>query len=172
VHQQNGLFPWLTARENIALGLRKEKNEENKKRELDDLLALIHLNSFADSYPHQLSGGMKQRVELARALAGHSDILLLDEPFSALDYLTRLRLRRELQSMLEGHPRTVVFVTHDVEEAAQLADRIVVLSPRPARVTCELSLDLPRPRDPMSPEVIDATRSILRAMGIEEESSV
>ena len=130
---------------------------------------MIHLDGFADSYPHQLSGGMKQRVELARALAGQSDVLLLDEPFSALDYLTRLRLRRELERMLQSHPRTVVFVTHDVEEAAQLADRVVVLTERPARIFCELRLESPRPRDPMAPEVVNAVRQILDALGMRQQ---
>ena len=168
VHQQDGLFPWLTARENIALGLRGVPGEAARQTQLTELLAMIHLDGFADAYPHQLSGGMKQRVELARALAGHSDILLLDEPFSALDYLTRLRLRRELEKMLETHPRTVVFVTHDVEEAAQLADRVVVLSARPARISCELRLEVPRPRDPTAPEVVNAMRRILDALGMRE----
>ena len=169
VHQQDGLFPWLTARENIALGLRGERNEKTREGQLNELLAMIHLDGFADSYPHQLSGGMKQRVELARALAGQSDVLLLDEPFSALDYLTRLRLRRELERMLQSHPRTVVFVTHDVEEAAQLADRVVVLTERPARIFCELRLESPRPRDPMAPEVVNAVRQILDALGMRQQ---
>ena len=95
------------------------------------MLTLIGLDGFADHYPHQLSGGMRQRVELARALAGKSDVLLMDEPFSALDYITRLRMRRELARLLHERPRTVVLVTHDIEEAAQLADRVIVLSGRP-----------------------------------------
>ena len=168
VHQQDGLFPWLTARENIALGLRDERDSAAREAQLGELLSMIHLDGFADSYPHQLSGGMKQRVELARALAGRSDVLLLDEPFSALDYLTRLRLRRELERMLQAHPRTVVFVTHDVEEAAQLADRVVVLTERPARIFTELRLESPHPRDPMAPEVVGAVRNILDALGMRE----
>ncbi len=168
VHQQDGLLPWLTARENIALGLRGEREDAVRDGQLRELLSMIHLDGFADSYPHQLSGGMKQRVELARALAGQSDVLLLDEPFSALDYLTRLRLRRELEKMLQAHPRTVVFVTHDVEEAAQLADRVVVLTERPARIFKELRLASPHPRDPMAPEVVNAVRDILNALGMRE----
>jgi NitT/TauT family transport system ATP-binding protein len=111
---------------------------------------------------------MRQRVELARALAGDSDTLLLDEPFSALDYLTRLRLRRELARMLQERPRTVVLVTHDIEEAAQLADRVIVLSDRPARIRCELSLDLERPRDPTNARVVDAVHRILTVLGLEQ----
>lgn len=168
VYQQDGLFPWLTASENVLLGLRHLAGEEEKQAKLRELLDLIHLGDFAHHYPHQLSGGMKQRVEIARALAGDADILLLDEPFSALDYLTRLRMRRELERLLKERPRTVVFVTHDVEEAAHLADRIVVLSERPAKIQCELTIHEARPRDIGAPEVMHAVKQILQAMGLEK----
>ena len=168
VYQHDGLFPWLTVRDNIGLGLRGMTDKEAKAAELADLLALIRLEEFADHYPHQLSGGMRQRVELARALAGRSDILLLDEPFSALDYQTRLRLRRELVRLLALRPRTVVFVTHDIEEAAQLADRVLVLSERPAQVKTELFLTTPRPRELTDPSVIEAMARIIRDLGLAE----
>ena len=171
VYQQDGLFPWKTAAQNIEIGLRHIRDPHERRRQLDDLLDLIGLQGFADHYPHQLSGGMKQRVELARALAGESDTLLLDEPFSALDYITRLRMRQELARMLHERPRTVVLVTHDIEEAAQLADRVVVLSGRPGRVQCELSLDIPRPRDVTHPEVVRATHQILAELGLERNGS-
>src|SRR5215468_7169909 len=138
IYQEDGLFPWRTASENIALALRYIKDPAEVRRQLDEMLELIELNSFGDHYPHQLSGGMRQRVELARALAGETDTLLMDEPFSSLDYLTRLRLRQELARMLHERPRTVVLVTHDIEEAAHLADRVIVLSERPATIRCEL----------------------------------
>jgi NitT/TauT family transport system ATP-binding protein len=176
VYQQGGLFPWLTAAQNIALGLRHLPGEADRRRQLDELLRLIRLEGFADHYPHQLSGGMRQRVELARALAGpdtreaSSDVLLMDEPFSALDYQTRLRMRRELVRMLEQRPRTVLFVTHDIEEAAQLADRIVVLSDRPARVQRELRLELPQPRALTHPAVVHAVEQILMELGLEAET--
>jgi len=168
VYQHDGLFPWLTVRDNIGLGLRGLADKVAKARELAELLALIRLEEFAGHYPHQLSGGMRQRVELARALAGRSDILLLDEPFSALDYQTRLRLRRELARLLALRPRTVVFVTHDIEEAAQLADRVLVLSERPAQVKTELFLTTPRPRDLTDPSVVEAMGRIIHDLGLAE----
>jgi NitT/TauT family transport system ATP-binding protein len=172
VYQQDGLFPWRTLAQNISLGLRHVRDEAERARQLGEMLSLINLEKFADHYPHQLSGGMRQRAELARALAGDTDILLLDEPFSALDYLTRLRLRREFARMLYELPRTVVLVTHDIEEAAQLADRVVVLSDRPATIRRQLKLDLPRPRDPTHTVVVDAVHRILTELGLEQDNKV
>jgi len=166
VYQQDGLYPWLTVSENILLGLRFIKDTVLIKKEMAELIGLIHLEGFEQHYPHQLSGGMRQRVELARVLAGESDILLMDEPFSALDYQTRLRMRRELVRLLEIRPRTVVFVTHDIEEAAQLADRILVLSNRPATVQKELRVHAPRPRNLTDHAVIEAMKEILTELGL------
>jgi NitT/TauT family transport system ATP-binding protein len=167
VYQHDGLFPWLTVSENIAIGLRSIEDAAVREKELSELLQLIHLEDFEHHYPHQLSGGMRQRVELARVLAGDSDILLLDEPFSALDYQARLRMRRELVRLLEKRPRTVVFVTHDIEEAAQLADRVLVLSNRPATICRELSISAKRPRDLTDHAVIEAMREILKELGLQ-----
>ncbi|MBO0723933.1 MAG: ABC transporter ATP-binding protein [Blastocatellia bacterium] len=168
VYQNDGLFPWLTVRENIELGLRHLQDEREIELQMQELVALIRLSGFENHYPHKLSGGMRQRVEIARALAGDTDVLLLDEPFSSLDYLTRLRMRQELARLLNERPRTVVLVTHDIEEAAQLADRVIVLSDRPAKVRSEVRLYEPRPRDLTSPEVVKAVHGILSDMGLEK----
>ena len=170
IYQQGGLFPWMTVTENISLGLRRLKNKIERLHKLQELITLIGMNGFEQSYPHQLSGGMQQRVELARALADETDILLMDEPFSSLDYLTRLKMRWELMRMLNEKPRTVVFVTHDVEEAVHLADRVAVLTPRPSTIQCEISLlSLPHPRRLSQTGVVEAARTILKEMGLEEE---
>lgn len=166
VYQSDGLFPWLTVGGNIELGLRDLPLGE-RPQVLRELLGWIGLAEFVDHYPHQLSGGMRQRVEIARALSGDAEVLLLDEPFSALDYLTRLRMRAELSRMLAERPRTVVLVTHDIEEAAQLADRVVLLAGQPARVQDEIRPDAPRPRRATDAAVVAATRRILIELGVE-----
>ena len=169
IYQDGGLFPWRTVLENVRLGLRHVTDAGLLATRADELLDLVGMASFAGHYPHQLSGGMRQRVELARALAGDTDLLLMDEPFSALDYLTRLRMRAELARLLREQPRTVVLVTHDIEEAAQLADRVLVLSGRPSRVRDEVRLDAPRPRAATDPAVVAAVHRVLTEMGLEHE---
>lgn len=157
IYQQGALLPWLTVTENIQLGMR---NLPEKEKETRSLIQLIQMEGFENHYPHQLSGGMKQRVELARALCGHSDMLLMDEPFSAVDYLTRVQLRQQLVRILAERPRTVLFVTHDIEEAAQIADRVLVLTARPLQVHSEIAIHAPKPRDTTSWAVIDASRRL------------
>lgn len=166
VYQHDGLFPWLTVSENISMGLRSTNGVAPNVNELADLIGLIRLEGFENHYPHQLSGGMRQRVELARVVAGDSDILLMDEPFSSLDYQTRLRMRLELIRLLEKRHRTVVFVTHDIEEAAQLADRVLVLSSRPATVCREIQIKSKKPRGITDPAVITAMEDILTELGL------
>ncbi len=164
IYQDGGLYPWLTVRENIGLGLAKSVTDRAAK--IAEWLEITRLGEFAVSYPHQLSGGMRQRVELARALAAETDILLMDEPFSALDYQTRNRMRRELCSTLATRPRTVVFVTHDIEEAVQIADRVVILDVRPTRVKKLLALPAGRSRMPATPGVAEAEQTIMDELGL------
>ena len=172
VYQHDSLFPWLTVSENISIGLRLIEDAARRRKELNELVALVHLGDFRNHYPHQLSGGMRQRVELARVLAGDSDILLMDEPFSSLDYQARLRMRRELIRLLEKRPRTVVFVTHDIEEAAQLADRVLVLSNRPATICRELPIGALQPRDLTNSEVIEAMKEIFKELGLQAHDNI
>ena len=153
VFQDYGLFPWLSVRRNIAFGPEsrgKGKTEvaETTRRFLD----MIGLAAFADAYPHQLSGGMKQRVAIARVLANDARVVLMDEPFGALDAMTRERLQDELLALWASTGLTVVFVTHAIEEAIFLADRVVVMSPGPGRIVRDVRIGLPRPRDVSSPE--------------------
>src|SRR5699024_7948552 len=129
-------------------------------------IRLIGLEGFENHYPHQLSGGMKQRVELARALSGDSDILLMDEPFSALDYITRLKMRGELVTYLRERPRTVVLVTHDIEEAAQLADRVIPLTSRPATIMEIKEVVLRRPRALTDPAVTGTVEDLLKLLNL------
>jgi NitT/TauT family transport system ATP-binding protein len=166
IYQDGGLFPWLTVQDNIARGLPRGLDNAGADRKVADWLAVTRLGDVARLYPHQLSGGMRQRVELARALAAETDILLLDEPFGALDYQTRARMRRELAAALAGRPCSTVFVTHDIEEAVQLGDRVVVLGPRPTRVRRVIALPPGRPRLPAAPGVPEAEQAIMEELGL------
>jgi sulfonate transport system ATP-binding protein len=152
--QEAALFPWLTVAANVELPMRLDGVPKAERRaRAAQLLDAVHLDGFAKKRPHQLSGGMRQRGALARAFAQDAEILLMDEPFGALDAMTRDALHTELEDLIHQRGLTVVFVTHNVREAARLADRIVVLSPRPGRVTATFDVDIPRPRRIDSPEV-------------------
>lgn len=147
VFQSPVLYEWRTIRKNIELPLEimKVKKEERKERS-DKMLELVGLTEFADSYPHQLSGGMQQRVGIARALAIKPEILLMDEPFSALDEFTREKLHEDLLRIWRKTNKTIVFVTHNISESVYLSDRVCVLSPHPGRLSAVIDIDLPRPR--------------------------
>jgi NitT/TauT family transport system ATP-binding protein len=147
VFQTYTLFPWLTARENVEFALREERMPRAQRRRLAlEHLRLVGLEGFADAHPGQLSGGMKQRVAIARALSYRPEILLMDEPFGALDALTRQLMQELLTRVWEQHRLTVLFVTHDVEEAVYVSDRVAVMTNRPGRIKTEIGVDLPRPR--------------------------
>jgi len=147
VLQEEAIFPWMTVRDNVEFGLLAKGMDPSARRAVStDLIASIGLTAFEPAYPRELSAGMSKMVEVARVLATDPSILLLDEPFAALDAQTRARMQDALARLWEERRKTVLFVTHDAEEALYLADRIVVLSPRPGRVATELAVDLPRPR--------------------------
>ena len=153
VFQDYGLFPWLDVRANIGFGPKSRGRSKSEIRDLvDRFIGLVGLQEFADVYPHQLSGGMKQRVAIARVLANDAEMLLMDEPFGALDAMTRERLQDELVEIWSRTGLTVLFVTHAIEEAIFLADRVVIMSPGPGRIEREYQIDLPRPRDIASRE--------------------
>src|SRR5947207_3653211 len=160
------LFPWRTALGNVAFGL-EMKGMGKAEREAVALqqLRLVKLEKFAKSYPHHLSGGMQQRVAIARALAYNPSVLLMDEPFAALDALTRDDMQRLLAEVWRETRKTVVYVTHNVAEAVYLADRVVVMTPHPGMVKTELRVRLPRPRDPLSVEFLDYQKSLLHHLG-------
>ncbi|HEY0183548.1 MAG TPA: ABC transporter ATP-binding protein [Rhodopila sp.] len=161
VFQDYGLFPWLTIRRNIAFGpIARGKPKAEAMATADRFVAMMGLDRFADSYPHQLSGGMKQRVAIGRVLANEARLALMDEPFGALDAMTRERLQDELLSIWRSTGLSVVFVTHSLEEAIFLADRIVVMSPGPGRIVAEERITLERPRDVSSPQFNEIRRHL------------
>jgi NitT/TauT family transport system ATP-binding protein len=152
--QEGALFPWLTVAQNVDLPLRLRGLSRGSRREIiEALLGLVHLTGFERRRPHELSGGMRQRVALARALAQQAEILLMDEPFGALDSMTRDVLHDELERLWRDTGLTIVFVTHNVREAVRLSDRVVLLTSRPGRIAAQFPIDLPRPRRIESPEV-------------------
>jgi len=163
VFQDYALFPWLSVRDNIAFGpAARGLSGGEVKDTVDKFIELVGLGKFANAYPHQLSGGMKQRVAIARVLANDAEVVLMDEPFGALDAMTRERLQDELLEIWQRTKLTVVFVTHSVEEAIFLANRVVVMTPGPGRIESDNALDLERPRDVASPE-FNAIRRVLAA---------
>jgi NitT/TauT family transport system ATP-binding protein len=165
VFQERGVFPWLTVEGNIGFGISGLPPKEKASR-IAHYVCLVGLEGFETAYPQELSGGMKQRVEVARALAVNPDVLYLDEPFGALDSITRLVMRSELLRIWEAERKTILFVTHDIEESCQLADRVVVLSARPGSIRRVVDVDMPHPRDLSSPRYLALRDSILEEIGL------
>ncbi len=165
VFQERGVFPWLTVEQNVGFGLFR-MNEREKRERIAYYVQMVGLAGFEKAYPRELSGGMKQRLEVARALAVDPDVLYLDEPFGALDSITRLQMRRELLRIWQAEKKTILFVTHDIEESVQLADRVVVMSTRPGRVRRIVDIDIPHPRDLSDPRYIALRDEIFGEIGL------
>lgn len=167
VFQDPTLFPWRTVWKNVALGLEAQGILKSERHRVDAALALVGLSGFANAYPHQLSGGMAQRVSLARALVNDPDILVLDEPLGKLDSLTRLSMQTEIVSLWQRQGFTTLLVTHDVEEALFLAQRVVVFSERPAKLKADIAVEAPYPRHRGDPYLADLRRQILGLLGLD-----
>lgn len=165
VFQDPTLFPWRTVRDNVAIGPEARGVLAGSQKRIDDALRLVKLEAFASAFPHQLSGGMAQRAALARALVNDPHLLLLDEPLGRLDSLTRLTMQEEILSLWRQAGYTVILVTHDVEEALLLSQRVIVLSERPARIKSEVVVDLPYPRRRDDPRIVAQRQTILEILG-------
>jgi sulfonate transport system ATP-binding protein len=164
VFQEPRLLPWRSVEANVSLGARRQSGQHRER--VNQLLGEVGLQHVAGAWPHQLSGGMAQRVGLARGLAADPDVLLLDEPFAALDALTRLKMQDLLLHIRERHDQTVVLVTHDIDEAIYLADRILILGDSPAHLVASHLIDLPRPRDRSHPQLVALRDQILHHFGV------
>ena len=161
VFQDPNLFPWLPVRRNIEAGLVARRVLREKRNEVDEFMRLVGLETFADAYPHHLSGGMAQRVALARALINHPKVLLLDEPLGALDAFTRMRLQDEVLRLWENRRTTMLLVTHDIDEAIYMSDCILVMTPAPGRIDRKIEINLQRPRDRTSEPFVRLRSEIL-----------
>lgn len=169
VFQEATLFPWISVRKNIGSGLDARGLLKSHGHRVDEVLRLVKLEAFADAYPHQLSGGMAQRVALGRALVNDPKLLLLDEPFGKLDSLTRLNLQHELIQLWQSSGFTALLVTHDVEEALLLADRVIVFSDRPAKIVAEVSVDKARPRRRDDADLVHLRQTLLHRLGVVDD---
>ena len=164
VFQDPNLFPWLTVRRNIQAGLVARGVQHGKRQEVDDFMRLVGLEAFADTFPHHLSGGMAQRVGLARALINSPKVLLLDEPLGALDAFTRMRMQDEVLRLWQARGTTMVLVTHDIDEAIYMSERIVIMTPQPGRIERTIDVDLERPRQRNSEEFLHLRGRILELL--------
>jgi len=168
VFQDPTLFPWRKVWDNVALGLQARGILKAQRQRVDDALALVGLEEFADAFPHQLSGGMAQRVALARALVNDPQLLILDEPLGKLDSLTRLSMQSELVSLWQRRQFSALLVTHDIEEALFLAQRVLVFGPRPAHIVSEIKVDLPYPRHRGDPKLAELRHEAMRQLGVDQ----
>lgn len=167
VFQHSGLLPWMTVWENVMLGVRHMKDKKQMAARVQEQIDVVDLTEYEHLYPHQLSGGMQRRAELARALVVNPEVLFMDEPFAGLDFLTRLKMREEIINMHELIQKTIVFITHDIDEALVMADRIVVFSERPATVKMDLNLNFSHPRDfARDPALEDLRRRVYLELGV------
>jgi ABC-type nitrate/sulfonate/bicarbonate transport system ATPase subunit len=164
VFQDPNLFPWLTVRRNIEAGLVARGVLKQQRNQVDKFMHLVGLEGFADALPHHLSGGMAQRVALARAMINHPKVLLLDEPLGALDAFTRMRMQDEVLRLWQARRTTMLLVTHDIDEAIYMSDRIVIMTPRPGRIEQIISVKMNRPRDRSSPDFLNLRGDILQTM--------
>jgi len=166
VFQEDGLFPWLTAWQNVAIGARHIQDPEKRRQEIEEHLDLVGLAGFENHYPHELSGGMKRRAEVARALITEPEILFMDEPFGALDFVTRIQMREEMVNVHTMFDMTILFITHDIDEALQLGDQVIVLSDRPSSIKADIKLDFPHPRDLAHGRIAEIRKEIYYQMGL------
>jgi sulfonate transport system ATP-binding protein len=169
VFQEHRLLPWLTVEQNITFGL-KDRNSKASAKTVSEHLDLVGLSGFANAYPHQLSGGMAQRVSIARALVNQPQLLLLDEPFASLDALTKIQMQQEVLRIREAEKTTMILVTHDIDEAIFLGDRVVVMSSRPGTIRKIIPIDLARPRDRSSYEFAQIRRAVYQEFFVEAEN--
>lgn len=168
VFQEGGLFPWMSVLDNVMYGLKLKKiSKKEAERRAMDGLKMVHLAKFKDTYPHELSGGMKQRVAIARSLVMDPDVLLMDEPFAALDEQTRLVLHQELQRIWQETGKTIIFITHNIREALTLSDRVLLMSTRPGKIKKTFTVQSARPRDPSDSVIVDLERKVMEEL--EEE---
>jgi sulfonate transport system ATP-binding protein len=168
IFQEARLFPWLTAEENIGFGFVNKISDKEKKKIIEEHIELVNLKGFGKAYPHQLSGGMQQRVSIARALVNNPKLLTLDEPFGALDALTRIQMQQEILRIWEFEKTTMLLVTHDIDEAIYLGNRIVVMSERPGTVNLIIDVNIPKPRDRTNYEYVQIKKQIYSALFREE----
>jgi ABC-type nitrate/sulfonate/bicarbonate transport system ATPase subunit len=167
VFQHSGLFPWMTVAENVGLGLRHQKDSPKRHQQIKEFIEMVELEGFEQYYPRQLSGGMQRRAELARALAVNPDIMIMDEPFSGLDFLTHMKMREEVVNMHTFIQKTILLVTHNIDDALIMGDRVVILGGHPTGVIMDRALKFPRPRDfEKSPELSRLRSELFLMMGV------